>query len=217
MTNPAAQTAKRNTIADIPSPYPFGVLAAIGFVVGIFWFPAWFLAAQMLRLWSKRGCMTWLKSRGVPEYTDENYANVIGYGPMALIAARVLLSLNWLEPFQTIANHKLDTTPGPENGVFLGIVFGLALGTALTGAMRTHGTPWLIGIAGFIAVAVLVGTGYGLIWNGTFLTGLPVIALGYITSKIPITINRYFERRDKRLAEEAALASAPPPKANVFK
>jgi hypothetical protein len=216
MTDPAAMPARPKTIADISSPYPFGVLAAVGFVAGIFWFPAWFVAAQMLRLWSQRGCMTWLKSRGVPEYTDEKYAQIIGYGPIALIAARILLSLNWLEPFQTIADHKLNTAPTPENGVFLGIAFGVALGTALTGFMRTHGLPWLIGAAGFVAVAVLVGGGYGLIWTATFLTGLPVIALGYVTSKIPIIINKYFEKREKARADEAALASAPP-KASVFK
>jgi len=217
MTDSAALPARPKTIADTPSPYPFGVLAVVGFVVGIFWFPAWFLAAQMLRLWSQRGCMTWLKSRGVPEYTDEKYAQIIGYGPLLLIVGRILLSLNWLEPFQTIADHKLNTAPTPENDVFLGIVFGIALGTALTGAIRTHGLPWLIGIAGFVAVAVLVGSGYGLLWNANFLTGLPVVALAYITSKIPIIINRHFDRRARNLELEALEKSSPPPKANVFK
>jgi hypothetical protein len=216
MTAPAITTARPRTIADISTPYPAAVLAVIGFVVGIVWFPAWFLTAQMLRLWSGRGCMTWLKSRGVPEYTDEKYAQIIGYGPLALIVARVLLALNWLEPWQVVADHKLDTTQTGESATFLAVVFGIALATALTGVMKTHGLPWLIGAAGFVLVAFLVAGGYGAIWKATAISGLGVIVVAYLIAKIPLTINQRMDKRAAKRAEEA-LTEANPGGKKVFK
>jgi hypothetical protein len=203
MSDTATQADRPKTLSDLPWPLPVAVIAAIGFVGGIWWLPAWLLAGQIVRIWSQRGCMTWLKSRGVPEYTDDKYANWIGYAPIILIAVRVVFSLNWLEPFQALQAHHLDTTPTPENSIFLSLVFGLALATAMTGVLKVYGPLWIISLAGFIAVAVLVVGGYGAIWTATALEGSPLIILAYFVSHGPMQINKILLKRARRPAEEA--------------
>jgi hypothetical protein len=202
MTGTAAQRARPTCLADVASPYPVAVLAAIGLVAGWWWFPAWFLAAQLVRTWSTRGGVTWLSSRGFPEYTDEQYGRYIGYAPIALIALRIVLSLNWLEPFQIIAAHKAQTGADTESYVFVAIILGLALAVALTGVLRAHGLPWPLAAAGFVAVAVLALGSYGAIWNANALTAVPLVALGYLTSKIALVTNRVLDNRAARRAEE---------------
>jgi hypothetical protein len=203
MSDTATQADRPKTLSDLPWPLPVAVIAAIGLVGGIWWLPAWLLAGQIVRIWSQRGCMTWLKSRGVPEYTDDKYANWIGYAPIILIAVRVLLSLNWLEPFQALQAHHLDTTPTPEDGILLSLVFGLALATAMTGVLKVYGPLWIMSLAGFIAVAVLVVGGYGTIWTATAIEGSSLIILAYFTSHGPMQINKILLKRARRLAEEA--------------
>ena len=202
MADTATRKARPTCLADLASPYPVAALAAIGLVVGWWWFPAWFLAGQLVRLWSRRGAVTWLNSRGVPEYTDETYGTYIGYAPIALIALRIILSVNWLEPFQIIAAHKASTGADPETATFISIILGLALAVALTGVLRTHGLPWFLASAGFVAVAVLALGSYGAIWNANAITAVPLVALGYLTSKIALVTNRALDNRAARRAEE---------------
>jgi hypothetical protein len=202
MTDTATQAEKPRTLSDLPWPLPVAVIAAVGFVGGIWWFPAWFLAAQTIRIWSQRGCMTWLKSRGVPEYTDDKYANWISYAPIILIVLRIALSVSWIEPFAVISNHHLDTAPTPENGIFLSVVFGLALATAITGVLKVYGPLWIISAAGFVAVTVLVAGGYGAIWTAMALDGGGLIILAYFTSHGPMQINKLLAKRAQRKAEE---------------
>ena len=199
----STEIKRPRTISDLPWPIPVAVLGAIGLVAGIWWFPAWFLAAQVARIWSTRGCMTWLASIGVPEYKDEEYARIVGVGPLALIAIRIFFSFNWLEPFQVIAAHHVDTTPNQESATALAIVFGVALATSLTGVLKSHGLPWIIAAAGFIAMSILVAGGYGLIWQANSLTALGLIVAGFCTSKIAMSINGFHRRRALRRADEA--------------
>ena len=207
MTDAAAQRARPATLADLAVPFPFFVLAAIGLVVGYSWFPAWFFAAQLLRIWSTSGAVRWLSSLGVPEYTDEKYAMIIGYTPVALIALRILLSLNWLEPVQILGKQHIQTGPNPEEAVFLGIVLGVSLATAMTGVLRAHGLPWLLAAAGFGVMLALVVGADGAIWQPNPLQALPLIILGYLVSKIPLTITGVLDRRAARREEEIAQGS----------
>ncbi|MGA3030267.1 MAG: hypothetical protein ABSE58_05940 [Candidatus Limnocylindrales bacterium] len=205
MTGTPGAKASPTTLADLPSPYPVFTLAAIGLVAGYWWFPAWFLSAQLLRIWSVRGGIAWLSSRGVPEYTDDRYAAFIGYAPLALIAVRIVLSFNWLEPFQVFANQKVPTGSDAELGGYLAIVLGAAVAAALTGVLRTHGPAWLLAAAGFSLVLALAIGSNGAVWRPNALTALPLVLVGYLVSKIPMTaadaLTRWAERRTGRTEE----------------
>jgi hypothetical protein len=191
-TSPAPRVG---TIAERIHPYLLFALAGLGTVWGLFWLPAWFLVAQLIRQWAPRGGMRWLASRGVPEYTDEMYALYMGNIPLALIGVRLLLSVDILEPFKMLNDKRLDTTSGAETTVFLGIVVGCVIATALTGVLRTHGWPWLLSAAGFTALMVWAIGSFGLIWHSNALYAMPFIPLAWLSSAIPMFICRRLDRR----------------------
>jgi hypothetical protein len=200
MTDTAAQTTQW-TLADALPPVPVFALAAVGLVVGYWWLPAWFLAAQLVRLWSSRGGVRWLSSLGVAEYTDEKYAAIIGYAPVVLIGLRLFLSINWLESFQVINSEKLPTGPNPQDATYLAVVLGFAVAAALSGVLLSRGLPWLIAAAGFALVLALAIGASGPIWQANALQAAPLMILGYLVSKVPLTIIRTLDRLATRRAE----------------
>lgn len=202
MTNSAGSIG-RNTLSDIAWPYPFFGLGVVGLVIGYWWFPAWFLAAQLIHIWSARGGVRWLRARGVPEYTDEKYMTIIGYASMVLIAIRIVLSLNWLEPFQVLDSRTIYTGPDPQTAIYLSVILGVSLAAALTGVLRTHRLTWLFAAAGFILVLVLAVGANGAVWKPNGVTALPLLLVAYLFSKIPMTIEGFFDRRAARRAAEA--------------
>jgi len=203
MTGTPEAKASPTTLADVTSPYPVFVLAVAGLIAGYWWFPAWFLSAQLVRIWSSRGGATWLSSRGVPEYTDDRYAAIIGYAPLALIAVRILLSFNWLEPFQVLAAQKVSTGSGAETGAYLAVVLGIAVAAALTGVLRTHGPAWLLAVAGFSLVLALAVGSSGTVWRPNALTAAPLVLAGFLVSKIPMAIAAALSRSAERRARDA--------------
>ncbi len=201
MTGTPRAKASPVTLADVASPYPVFTLAAIGLVAGYWWFPAWFLSAQLVRIWSGRGGTTWLSSRGVPEYTDARYAAIVGYAPLALIAVRIVLSLNWLEPFQVITSQKVQGQSEAETAAYLAVILGVAVAAALTGVLRTHGPAWVLAAAGFSIVLALAIGSNGAVWRPSPLTALPLVLVGYLASKIPMSAAEALTRWTVRRAE----------------
>lgn len=194
--SPAKPRAR--TIAENGNPYVIFALAAAGAVWGIFWLPAWFLVAQMLRLWAPNAGVRWLSSRGVPEYTDDKYAQAIANVPLLIIAGRLLISVDVLEPFKVISEHKVNAV-GSEAGVFLAVVVGIAVAMSLSGVMKTHGWTWLIATAGFAGVMTGAIGSYGLIWHANALEAAVLVPPAWLFSVIPMYI---CGRLDRRVIEE---------------
>jgi hypothetical protein len=173
------------------------VLAGAAAVIGIMWLPIWFLAAELLRLWAPRGGMRWLASRGVPEYTDDRYAAVIGIAPIAVIALRIAVSLDWLAPFRIFAGGQADITAS-ELAVAQALVLGLVLATSLAGVLRTTGWPRILALAGFFVVAGLVVAAEAGWWQPDALAALPLLVPAYLVSRLAMLADRWLYRRAAR-------------------
>jgi hypothetical protein len=196
MTKPTAPNPRGRSIAQIADIRPFAGLAVVGAIAGVFWFPIWFLTAQMVRLWSTRGGLRWLGSRGVAEYDDEKIATVISLVPILVIAARVIVGVNWLQPFQVLDTKQLAPTSPSDLRFLLDIVLGIALSTAFTGVMVTRRLPMIVGLVGFAAVATLsVAAARGIWWQPNGIEAVPLALLGYVTSKIATVWDNHANRR----------------------
>lgn len=196
MTQSVAPVHRVRGLADIADVRPFVVLAAIGAVAGIWWFPFWFLSAQLLRIWATHGGMRWLTAHGVAEYADEKIAMLVGLVPVAIIAARIIVSVDWVQPVRILETHKVTSSAG-ELSIFLDLVIGIAMATALTGVLITRGLPWLVAALGFTAVLVLAAAATrGLLWEPSGFTAMPLALLGYLTTKIAIIWDNHNNRPD---------------------
>jgi hypothetical protein len=196
MTETAAPNPRGRSIAEIADVRPFAFLTVVGAVAGIFWFPLWFLTAQMLRVWSSRGGLRWLATRGVVEYEDERIALVIGLVPVLVIAARVIVGVNWLQPFQVLDSKQLAATSPSDLQFLLDIVLGIALATAFTGVLSTRRLPFIVGLAGFALVGVLAVTAArGIGWQPNGIEVVPLALIGYVTSKVATVWDNRANRR----------------------
>jgi hypothetical protein len=204
MTETDATAAPRPVLADHPGGALVFTIAGAAALGGVFWFPAWFFAAQLLRQWAPRGGMKWLAGRGVPEYADEQYATAIAWLPWLAIVARIAVAINWLEPFQTIIDQRKDAPNSGEMIVLLDVVLGIAIAVALTGVLRTGGWPRLLGLAGFVSVVALA---WILAFAPPYPTNgfavVPLALLGGFTSQLALFFENAPERRARRAAREA--------------
>jgi hypothetical protein len=205
MTEIAAEPPPRPVLADYPGALPFLSTAAAAAIGGIFWFPLWFFAAQLLRLWAPRGGMTWLNRRGVSEYTDERYATAIAWGPFVPIVLRILVSFNWLEPFQVLVSRHLDSAPTGEWTVLLDVVLGATIALSLTAVLTTGGLARVISLAGFLSMAglsLVIAFRPPLAINGFAL--VPLVFVGWSISALAEAVNNAPKRRARRAARQAA-------------
>jgi hypothetical protein len=203
MTGRATYDSPPTTLADIASPYPFFALAAVGLVIGYWWLPAWFLAAQLIRVWSASGGVRWLSARGVAEYTDEKYAAIIGYALIGLIAVRVISSINWLESFQILGIQGWADKPDPQQATYLAVILGISVAVALGGVLRTNRLPWLLAAAGLGLIMLLSIGADGWIWRANTVEAAPLLVLAFGIAKIAMFLDRVLDRRAARRAEEA--------------
>ena len=204
MTDTDTTTAPRPALADYPGGISVLSIAAAAGLAGIFWFPAWFFSARLLRLWAPRGGVTWLSRRGVPEYTDEHYASVISWVAVIPIVARIALSFDWLTPFETFVNKRKEPAPPSEWAVVLDIVLGAAIALGLTGVLVTRGRPLLLALASFVAVSVLALV---LAFAPPFPTNgfavVPLAVFAWLVSQLAIFFHNAPQRRARRAAREA--------------
>ncbi|HEX7430936.1 MAG TPA: hypothetical protein VF293_01980 [Candidatus Limnocylindrales bacterium] len=179
--------------------------AAIFAVAGVFWFPLWFVTAELLWTWAPRGGLRWLSSSGVEEYRDERIASVIVWAWCGLIAARFAVALDWTHLLEG-ATLQVTQSPHGEFDAWLAVVLGLALAWALAGVMKTTGWPRIFALLGVLAVLALAWTGAnGIGWLANAFVALPVPVLGWSTARISITLDRWLNRRvARRLAEPRA-------------
>ena len=204
MTDTDPTTAPRPVLADHPGGIPVLSIAAAAALGGIFWFPVWFFSARLLRLWAPRGGVTWLSRRGVPEYTDEQYASAISWIAVVPIVARIALSFDWLTPFETLVNRRKDPAPASELVVVLDIVLGAAIALGLTGVLVTRGRPRLLALAGFVIV-----TGAALViafappYPISGFAVVPLAVFAWLVSQLAIFFHNAPQRRARRAAREA--------------
>ncbi len=198
-------TVPRPVAADYQSGPVIFAIAGAAALGGILWFPLWFFGAQLLRLWAPQGGRKWLRSQGVPEYSDEQYATAMSLIPVIPIAARLLVSFDWLEPFTTLINERKEPIAPGEMAVLVDLVLGLAIAASLTGVMRTRGWPWLVALAGFVpVVAVALIVGFAPPWEINGFALIPVAAYGSLVSQLALFLQGAPERRARRAAREAA-------------
>jgi hypothetical protein len=179
--------------------------AAVFAVAGVFWFPLWFVTAELLWTWAPRGGLRWLSSSGVEEYRDERIASVIVWAWCGLIAARFAVALDWTHLLEGVT-LQVTQSPHGEFDAWLAVVLGLALAWALAGVMKTTGWPRIFALLGVLAVLALAWTGAnGIGWLANAFVALPVPVLGWSTARISITLDRWLNRRvARRLAEPRA-------------
>ena len=203
MSDIALYKGPPRTLSEIANPVPFVAIAAVALVVGFWWLPAWFLAAQLIRVWAQSGGVRWLSSRGVAEYTDERYATIIGNALLFLIAFRLLLAINWLESFQILVDEHRGwaMNADPQQVTYVAVILGLAIAISLTGVMKTKRLPWVFATAGFALVLGLALVADGRVWLPTTVEAVPLIALGYLVSRIPMFFDRRLDRRAAKRAE----------------
>ena len=200
MTESATPALRSSTWAESQAAIPVFTLAAIGGVAGIFWLPIWFLSAELLRLWAPRGGMKWMKARGIPEYTDDRYAQIIGLGPMILIAVRAALSLDWIGPFRALTGDKGAGFSDSEKGILLAVVLGIAMGTAFAGVLRSSGWPRVLAIVGFAAnVALIVAAQMGFFGAPNPFAAIVLLPPAFVSSTIAIRWDRWLYQRAARL------------------
>ncbi len=201
MSVDASEQAGGRAPAEYPNGWPVLGLAFAGAIAGIFWFPLWFAAAQLLRIWAPRGGVAWLRDRGVPEYTDERYASAIWIGAVVPIALRILVSFNWLQPFQdpyAVAGKGEMTT-------LLDFVLGIAIALAMSGVLLCRGWSWLLALTGLAAVvvlAVVVAFRPGFQISG--IAAAPLVVLGWLSSFLALFIDNAPARRARREARRLA-------------
>ena len=179
--------------------------AAVFAVAGVFWFPLWFVTAELLWTWAPRGGLRWLSSSGVEEYRDERIASVIVWAWCGLIAARFAVALGWTHLLEGVT-LQVTQSPHGEFDAWLAVVLGLALAWALAGVMKTTGWPRIFALLGVLAVLALAWTGAnGIGWLANAFVALPVPVLGWSTARISIALDRSLNRRvARRLAEPRA-------------
>jgi hypothetical protein len=179
--------------------------AAVFAVAGVFWFPLWFVTADLLWTWAPRGGLRWLSSSGVEEYRDERIASVIVWAWCGLIAARFAVALDWTHLLEG-ATLQVRQSPHGEFDAWLAAVLGLALAWALAGVMKTTGWPRIFALLGVLAVLALAWTGAnGIGWLANAFVALPLPVLGWSTARISIALDRWLNRRvARRLAEPRA-------------
>jgi len=172
--------------------------AAVFAVAGIFWFPFWFVTAELLWTWAPRGGLRWLSSLGVGEYKDEQIASIIVWSWFGLVAARFAVGLDWTHLLEG-ATLKVRLSPPGEFDAWLAVVLGLALAGALAGVMKTTGWPRVFALLGVLAVFTLAWTGtHGIGWKANAFVSLPVPILGWATARIAIALDRWLNRRAAR-------------------
>jgi hypothetical protein len=205
MTDTDAIPAPRPVLADYPGGYAVLAVATAAAAGGIFWFPLWFFGAQVLRLWAPRGGIAWLRSWGVPEYTDEQYATVITLAPFVPIAARIAVAADWLEPFMVFLNNRKEAVSQGEMTVLMDVVLGLAIFAALTGVMQTRGWPFLIALTSFAAVLALsLVFAFAPPFTTNGFAFMPIAVMAAIISRLAI----FFESAPQRRALRAIRAAA---------
>lgn len=179
--------------------------AAVFAVAGVFWFPLWFVTAELLWTWAPRGGLRWLSSMGVEEYRDDRIASVIVWSLWGLIAARFAVALDWTHLLEG-ATLQVRQSPHGEFDAWLAVVLGLALAWALAGVMKTTGWPRIFALLGALAVLALAWTGAnGIGWLANAFVALPLPVLGWSTARISIALDRWLNRRvARRLAEPRA-------------
>lgn len=179
--------------------------AAVFAVAGVFWFPLWFVTAELLWTWAPRGGLRWLSSMGVEEYRDDRIASVIVWSLWGLIAARFAVALDWTHLLEG-ATLQVRLSPHSEFDAWLAVVLGLAIAGALAGVMKTTGWPRIFALLGVLAVAALAWTGAnGIGWLANAFVALPLPVLGWSTARISIALDRWLNRRvARRLAEPRA-------------
>jgi len=198
-------TVPRPVAADYQGGPVIFAIAGAAALGGILWFPLWFFGAQLLRLWAPQGGRKWLRSQGVPEYSDEQYATAMSLIPVIPIAARLLVSFDWLEPFTTLINERKEPIAPGEMAVLVDLVLGLAIAASLTGVMRTRGWPWLVAAAGFVpVVAVALVFAFAPPWETNGFALIPVAVYGSLVSWLALFLQGAPERRARRAAREAA-------------
>ena len=174
------------------------VPAAIFAVAGIFWFPLWFVTGELLWTWAPRGGLKWLRSRGVEEYQDERYAQIMVWSWCGLILARVVVALDWTHLLEGATLH-VSQSPHAEFDAWLSVVLGLAISGALAGVMKTTGWPRIFALLGVLAVLALAWTGAnGIGWLANAFIALPIPILGWATARIAIALDRWLNRRKAR-------------------
>ncbi len=205
MSEASTESAAQPVPADYPKAWPVFLASGAGAVAGIFWFPLWFAAAQLLRVWAPRGGIAWLRSRGVPEYTDEQYATVISVGALVPIVLRIVVSFNWLQPIEVIVNQRKDPVAGSEWTALLDVVLGIAIAASMTGVLRTRGWAWLIalcGLATVVVLAVLIAFRPPFEINGFAV--IPLAFLGWFISWLALFVGGTPARRARRAQRRAA-------------
>jgi signal transduction histidine kinase len=207
MTDTVNYDAPPRILAEIGNPLPFLAVAVVALIVGYWWFPAWFLAAQIIRVWSSRGGVRWLHKRGVPEYDDDRYAAIFGNALIVLIALRLLLAINWLESFEILGNQGWAMHADPQQATYLAVILGISIALALTGALRTKRLPWIFATAGFVLVFGLAATADGRIWSPNTIEAAPLVLLAYLVSRIPMFFDRRLDKREAKREEEALEAN----------
>jgi hypothetical protein len=172
---------------------------AVAFAVaGIFWFPLWFVSAELLWTWAPRDGLRWLSSLGAREYVDEKIAAIIVWSACSLIAARFAVGLDWSHLLEG-ATLQVRLSPHGEFDSWLALVLGLAIGGALAGVMKTTGIPRIFALIGVLAVVALAWTGaHGIGWQANAFVALPVPILGWATARISIAWDRLLNRRATR-------------------
>ena len=174
-------------------------------VAGIFWFPLWFVSAELLCTWAPRGGLRWLSSLGVDEYKDERLASAIVWFSCGLIAARFAVALDWTHLLEGLT-LQVRQSPHGEFDAWLAVVLGLAMAGALAGVMKTTGWPRIFALMGVLTVLALAWTGAnGVGWLANAFVALPVAVLGWGTARIAIALDRWLNRRAaRRLATSAS-------------
>jgi hypothetical protein len=198
-------TATRPVPADYQGGPVILSIAGAAALGGIVWFPLWFFGAQLLRLWAPQGGRKWLRSQHVPEYTDEQYATAMAWIPIVPIAARLLVSFDWIEPFTTLTNERKEPIAPGEMAVLVDLVLGLAIAASLTGVMRTRGWPSLLAAAGFVpVVALALVVGFAPPWEMNGFALIPLAVYGSLVSQLALFFQSAPQRRARRAAREAA-------------
>jgi len=90
----------------------------------------------------------------------------------------------------------------PQQATYVAVVLGLAITLSLTGVMKVKGLPWAITAIGFAVVLVLaIGAG-GRLWQPTTVEAVPLVIFAYLTSRIPMFLDRRLDRNAARRAQE---------------
>lgn len=207
MTASATTAPRRTTWSDYPKPAPIFFGVAVTAIVGIVWFPCWFLGAQLLRLWAPRGGTEWLRGCGVEEYKADDIATAMAWVPLAPIVLRIVLAVSWLQPF--VAPYDPKAASSGEWSAILGLVLGVSIGVVLTSMMRTR--SWrrvaaLLNLAIVTALAAAASAGVG--WQPNAVEAGPLLAWAALASLVLTWVERWRNRREDRRLVEAKDAAA---------